>query len=65
MHPFTPIPLLLCARYGMSHYGSNDVYSNLVISITRALEGLSTLNSLAQDSLRGLGLNFQSFPVGL
>ncbi|KAF2258797.1 hypothetical protein CC78DRAFT_525764 [Lojkania enalia] len=65
MHPFTPIPLLLSARYCLAHVGSNDAYSNLVISITRALEGLATVNSLAQNSLRALGINVPNFRVGL
>ncbi|KAF2789165.1 hypothetical protein K505DRAFT_410481 [Melanomma pulvis-pyrius CBS 109.77] len=65
MHPFTPIPLLLSVRYCLSHVGSNDAYSNLVISITRALESLSFVNSLAQNSLRALGMNVPNFRVGM
>jgi hypothetical protein len=65
MHPFTPIPLLLSARYCLVHVGSNDAYSNLAISIARALEGLTIVNSLAQYSLRTLGMDFPNSQVGM
>ncbi|KAH7383968.1 hypothetical protein BKA66DRAFT_463200 [Pyrenochaeta sp. MPI-SDFR-AT-0127] len=65
MHPFTPLPLLLCARYCLGHVGSDDTYSTLVISVVRALEGLSIVNSVAQNSLRTMGMNVPHSGVGI
>ncbi|GAP88230.2 putative transcription fungi [Rosellinia necatrix] len=56
-HPFTPIPFLVSSRFCLRHLGLNDAYRNLVLGITTALEGLSSVNGLAQSCLRQI--NFE------
>ncbi|KAI1338693.1 fungal-specific transcription factor domain-containing protein [Xylariaceae sp. FL0016] len=56
-HPFTPIPLLLCARFLQSHTSLNQAYSALLPGITAVLRELNHLNGLALSSLKILGLD--------
>ena len=51
-HPFTPIPLLLSARFCLKQSGLNDPYSHIVPGISAALEGLADVNGLARNCLR-------------
>nr|BDX35615.1 transcription factor StrO [Stachybotrys sp.] len=66
-HPLAPIPLLLSARFCLSHIGLDDAYAALMPGIAAALWGLTNVNGLAQNFLRLLGLNVPNTfcpPVG-
>ncbi|KAK7756878.1 hypothetical protein SLS62_000894 [Diatrype stigma] len=57
-HPLTPIPLLLSARFCLAHsrgQSNDDSYSTLVPKIATALQGLTSVNGLAQHCLWLLG----------
>ncbi|KAK8044422.1 fungal-specific transcription factor domain-containing protein [Apiospora rasikravindrae] len=53
-HPFTPIPLLLGARFCQKHIGLTETCTAITASITAALQELSTHNGLALRSLKML-----------
>ncbi|KAJ8104844.1 hypothetical protein ONZ43_g7664 [Nemania bipapillata] len=52
MHPLTPIPLLLSARFCLSHIGLDDSFNAAVPVLASTLRGLTDVNGLAQMFLR-------------
>lgn len=59
-HPLTPIPLLLIARFCMSHVGLDEFYVTLMPLVLSALRGLTNVNGLAQNFLRLLNRHLPS-----
>ncbi|KAI9655139.1 MAG: hypothetical protein M1821_005622 [Bathelium mastoideum] len=51
-HPFTPISLLLSARFCLSRIELDDSYAALMPLITSALQSLTNVNGLAKNFLR-------------
>jgi hypothetical protein len=58
MHPLTPIPLLLIARFCQAHAGQNEAYGLIIPGIAAALQDSTHLNRLAQNSLQMLGFDY-------
>lgn len=55
IHPLTPIPLLLGIRFCQVHMGASDAYRSSFPLMEKALHGLTSVNSLAKNSLQLLG----------
>ena len=52
VHPFTPIPLSLCAEFLSSHRNIDDSFDVQLQHILEALRGLKRFNNLAEGFLR-------------
>lgn len=65
VHPFTPIPLFLCASFFMTHRALDDSFDLQLQVVLKALQDLQRVNCLAQNYLDFLELESVSQRGGL
>ncbi|EPE28687.1 Zn2/Cys6 DNA-binding protein [Glarea lozoyensis ATCC 20868] len=57
VHPFTPVPLYLCARFFKTHKNPDECFNMQLQEIILVLQGLKSVNHLAESFLQLLDLD--------